>query len=319
MKTYLPNKPSSWKLILAFGAVYVIWGSTYLAIKIALESFPPFTLAGLRFLTAGLLLLGLCKLNRKEIPSSREIIQISFTGILLLFFGSGSVIWVEQYLNSSLTAIIWATLPFWFILLNKSRWTANNLNFKSIIGLVLGFIGVLFLMGDDEVLNIIISTNSLISFIIAFSGTIIFAIGSLYMKNKPTRSTSNTTASIQLIAAGLLSLLVSIVIGEPRQIIFSKISFESILSLIYLISMGSMIAYLSYVWLISVISPEIVGTYTYVNPIVAIILGWSVLHETISLQQVIALSLILFGVCFINLYQPKIKSHDCKNMARYSS
>ncbi|MHA1992898.1 MAG: EamA family transporter [Candidatus Hodarchaeales archaeon] len=284
---------------------------------IALKSFPPFTLAGLRFLTAGLLLLGFCGLNREEIPSSRDIIQNSFTGILLLFFGTGSVIWVEQHLTSSLTAMIWATLPIWFVLLNKRKWPANNLNYKSIIGIIIGFIGVLFLIGDEEVLNINGSNNGLISIIIAFSGTIIYAVGSLYMKYKPTRSTSTTTASVQLIAAGLLSFTVSFVIGEPRQVILSKISFDSILSLIYLIIMGSMIAYLSYVWLISVISPEIVGTYTYVNPIVAVILGWSVLHETISLQQIIALLLILSGVYLINIYKSKTISHDCKNVARY--
>jgi drug/metabolite transporter (DMT)-like permease len=314
-----PNRPSGWMLVLAFGAVYIIWGSTYLTIMIALESFPPFTLSGLRFLTAGLLLTGFCMLNRERIPSSRAIIQISITGILLLFFGTGSVIWVEQYLNSSLTSIIWATLPIWLALLNKITWPGNNLDLKGIIGLVIGFTGVLLLIGNKNGLNTPSNSNVLISMIIAFSGTIIYAGGSLYMRYKLARTAPMTTASIQMIAAGLLSLLVSFVIGEPHQIILSKISLNSILSLIYLISMGSMIAYLSYVWLISRISPVIVGTYTYVNPIIALFLGWSVLNEAISIQQVIALLLILSGVVLINIYKSKTLNHDCKNVARYST
>jgi drug/metabolite transporter (DMT)-like permease len=314
-----PNRPSGWKLVLAFGAVYIIWGSTYLTIVIALESFPPFTLAGLRFLTAGLLLIGFCRLNRERIPSSKAIIQISVTGILLLFSGTGSVIWVEQHLNSSLTSIIWAILPIWLALFNKITWTGNNLNLKSIIGLIIGFTGVLLLIGNKNILNTLGNSNKLISMIIAFSGTIIYAGGSLYMRYKLIRTAPMTTASIQLIAAGLLSLLVSFVIGEPHQIIMNKISLNSILSLIYLITMGSMIAYLSYVWLISRISPVIVGTYTYVNPIIALFLGWSVLHEAISIQQVIALLLILSGVFLMNIYKSKALSHDCKNVARYST
>ncbi|KPL16594.1 MAG: hypothetical protein AMS26_03975 [Bacteroides sp. SM23_62] len=319
METNNPNRPSGWMLVLAFGAVYIIWGSTYLTIMIALESFPPFTLSGLRFLTAGLLLTGFCMLNRERIPSSRAIVQISITGILLLFFGTGSVIWVEQYLNSSLTSIIWATLPVWLALLNKITWPGNNLDLKGIIGLVIGFTGVLLLIGNQNGLNTPSNSNILISMIIAFSGTIIYAGGSLYMRYKLAGTTPMTTASIQMIAAGLLSLLVSFVIGEPHQIILSKISLNSILSLIYLISMGSIIAYLSYVWLISRISPVIVGTYTYVNPIIALFLGWSVLHEAISIQQVIALLLILSGVVLINIYKSKTLNHDCKNVARYGT
>ena len=122
-----------------------------------------------------------------------------------------------------------------------------------------------------------------------------------------------------MIAAGLLSLSVSFIIGEPHQIIWSEISLRSILSLIYLISMGSMVAYLSYVYLISRVSPVTVGTYTYVNPVIALFLGWSVLHEAISIQQVIALLFILSGVFLINTYKSKALSHDCKNVARYGT
>ncbi len=319
MEANYPNRPSGFMLVLAFGAIYIIWGSTYLTIMIALESFPPFMLSGLRFLTAGLLLAGLCSLNGERIPSTRAFIQISITGILLLFFGTGSVIWVEQYLNSGLTSIIWATLPIWLALLDKTTRTGNNLHLKGLTGLIAGFTGVLLLIGNENALNTLDHSNRLTSLIIAFGGTIIYAGGSQYMKYKLPGIAPMTNVSIQMIAAGLLSLLVSFVTGEPQQVILSEISLNSILSLVYLITMGSMVAYLSYVWLISKRSPVVVGTCTYVNPVIAIILGWSVLHETISIRQVIALMLILSGVLLINLYKSKTLSHDCKNVARNST
>ena len=303
MVTYLPNKTSLWKLIPAFGAVCLIWGSTYMAIMIALKCFPPFTLAGLRFLIAGLLLLGFCKLQGEKIPSTRIIIRISFTGILLLFFGSGSAIWVEQHIDSSQTAVIWATLPIWFVLLNKKLWPAYFLNLKSIVGPVVGFIGVILLIANGEEFDP--SGNKVISYIIAFCGTIIYAAGSLYMKNKPVETSPTLIASVQLVAAGLLSLIVCLILHEPQSVIVGNLSSDSILSLIYLIIMGSMIAYLSYVWLISRISPVIVGTYTYVNPVIAVILGRSVLFEPFTFLQVISLFLILAGVSLVNIYKPK--------------
>jgi len=304
MVTYLPNKNSLWKLIPAFGAVYLIWGSTYMAIMIALKCFPPFTLLGLRFLIAGLLLLGCCKLNGEEIPPMRNIIRISFTGILLLFFGSGSVIWVEQHIDSSHTAIIWATLPIWFVLLNKKLWPAYFLNIKSIVGPVVGFIGVILLIGNGKEFDP--NNNKVLSYIIAFCGTIIYAAGSLYMKYKPVESSPILIASVQLISAGLLSLIVSLMLHEPQSVNVGNITSDSILSLIYLIIMGSMIAYLSYVWLISRISPVVVGTYTYVNPVIAVILGRAVLFEPVTSLQVISLFLILSGVSLSNIYKPKL-------------
>jgi len=242
MKSNNPNRPSWWKLILAFGAIYLIWGSTYLVIMIAIESFPPFTLSGLRFLTAGILLLGFSRLTRERIPSLEAIIKISITGILLLFFGTGSVIWVEQYLDSSLTSIIWATLPLWFALLDKTTWSGNNQDIKGLTGLILGFAGVILLLCNEMVLKA--SSYTLISLIIAVGCTIIFAGGSLHMKYKLPVTPTMITVSIQMIAAGLISILVSVLTGEPRQVIMSTISLNSILALIYLITMGSMAAYL---------------------------------------------------------------------------
>jgi drug/metabolite transporter (DMT)-like permease len=306
---YLPNRKPRWKIALAFGAVYIVWGSTYLTIAIALRSFPPFTLAGIRFLTAGILFLGFCKLNRERLPSSRAMLQISFTGILLLFFGTGSVIWVEQNLNSSFTSIIWATLPIWCTMLDRGKGLREGIGLPGLVGLVIGFTGTVILVFDQDLLFTVNHThNNLLSLIIALGGTIIYAAGSMHMKNNPTGAPPHTTAAIQLIAAGLLSIMISCLTGEPKQVTWSEVSSDSILSLIYLITMGSMMAYLSYVWLISNISPAVVGTYTYVNPVIAIILGWLVAHETISFQQILALLIISSGVLLMNLYKLNLKS-----------
>lgn len=295
----------NWNVIMSFAAIYFIWGSTYLTIMLALDSFPPFMLAGIRFFTAGILLFMWCKFSRDTIPSIRDIIKISFVGILLLFFGSGSVIWVEQYLSSGLTSIIWASLPIWLIILDRRNWLVNFSNIGILVGLILGFTGVFFLLNDNELLNFSDNSMKRASFLVAVCGTIIFASGSLYMNYQCVKGTMLIKASIQMIAAGLLSILASIILGEQYQIIWDSISINSFLSLFYLIVMGSLVAYLAYVWLISIMPPVIVGTYTYVNPVVAVFLGWSILSEIISIQRLMALLMILLGVLIINIYKSK--------------
>ncbi|MEM1135081.1 MAG: EamA family transporter [Bacteroidota bacterium] len=294
------------KLLLAFTAVYFGWGSTYLAIMFALESFPPFLLAGIRFFIAGCLLFGWCRLKKESLPSFKDLVKIAFTGICLLFFGSGSVIWVEQYLSSSLTSIIWATLPMWLILLDKERWRIHLSNYKIIFGLALGFIGVMVLFGDKKLLIFSDDPMQLVSVWIALLGTIIFAVGSLYAKSQALSASPTLRAAIQMMIAGILSILIGFLVNEQQEIILMDVSTSGFISLLYLIVVGSLMAYLAYVWLINKISPAIVGTYTYVNPLVATFLGWAVLQEVISLQQITALIIILIGVMTVNFSKLKI-------------
>ncbi|WP_430968280.1 EamA family transporter [Spongiimicrobium sp. 2-473A-2-J] len=315
MKVFRQNSAFNWKLIFAFLGIYLGWGTTYLAIALALRDFPPFLLAGIRFFLAGSLLLIWCRWKGEPFPEAKELLPICLAGILLLFFGSGSVIWVEQYLSTGLTAIIWASLPIWLVLLDRKKWSLHFSNPKLLTGLMIGFSGVLFLFKDQELLQ----TNKdvpVIAFVIALGGVVLFSMGSLYTKYMTIKASTKMTAGIQLFVVGLLALFSGFLMGEPQLVKWQEISASALFGLLYLILIGSIFAYLAYVWLIGIMPTTLVGTYTYVNPAVAILLGWYVLGENISLQRLLGLGIIFLGVLLINLYKSKSNYYDNKNMAR---
>ncbi|TAL45787.1 MAG: EamA family transporter [Chitinophagaceae bacterium] len=298
--TLTHKEPSKTLIIAAFAALYIIWGSTYLAIVLAIKNIPPFLMAGTRFFVAGLALYSWCRLQGQATPPFNSVTKISFSGILMLFFGTGAVVWVEQYISSGLTAIIVATLPLWFVIIDKHQWKFHFSNKWIITGLLIGFGGVLMLFVDKKTISFSGDKMKVISFFVMILGTISWAIGSLYSKYKKVEGSTGMKASIQMMAAGLVSILVGLIIGEHYRVIWSNISWGSVLALLYLIVMGSLIGYMAYIWLLSVRPPSLVGTYAYVNPVVAVFLGWLIVHEEITRQQVIALVIILSGVLLVN-------------------
>lgn len=315
MKVVQQNSVFNWKLIFAFLGIYLGWGTTYLAIALALADFPPFLLAGIRFSFAGLLLLIWCRWKGESFPEAKNVLPICLAGILLLFFGSGSVIWVEQYLSTGLTAIIWASLPIWLVILDRKKWSLYFSNPKLLTGLIIGFSGVILLFRDQE----LVQTNKdvpVMAFAIALGGVVLFSIGSLYTKYRTIKASTKMTAGIQLVVVGLLALFFGFLRGEPQLVKWQEISASAIFGLLYLILVGSIFAYLAYVWLIGIMPTTLVGTYTYVNPAVAVLLGWYVLGENVSLQKLLGLGTIFLGVLLVNLYKSKSSYYDNKNMAR---
>lgn len=295
----------SFKIVLAFAAMYIVWGSTYFAIAISVKEIPPLLLAGVRFFTAGSLLFGFCLFKGQRFPSITEIPKIIIPGILILFFGTGSAIWVEQYIESSLTAIIWAFIPMWFIVLDYKKWSVNFKNRFLVLGLLIGIVGIIVLFFDDAKFNFN-DKNILINIFVAIGGTILFVTGSLLTKyTAEVKITTSMKASVQMIVVGVLSLSLAFAFGETDQILLLEISLDAILSLLYLILFGSIIAYLAFLWLLNKVSSAIVGTYTYVNPLVAIILGWSFLGETVTIRQLVALAIILSSVIMVNVFKPE--------------
>lgn len=306
MDTTLTYKAPSKTLILAaFAAIYIIWGSTYIAILFAIKDIPVLVMTGLRFTIAGLILFIYSLSRGQSIPNARSIGKISLSGILMLFFGTGSVAYVEQYIPSGLAAIIVASVPLWFVLLDKSQWKFNFSNKWILSGLLIGFIGVLTLFLDKDSFSLAGDKTKLVAFFILLAGTISWAAGSLYAKYQPAEGSASMKAAIQMLVAGACSLLAAFISGEHREIVWSAISRESIFALLYLILVGSLVGYMAYVWLLSVRSPVLVGTYAYVNPIVAVFLGWMIANERISNQQLIALMIILGGVVLVTLSKEK--------------
>jgi drug/metabolite transporter (DMT)-like permease len=293
-------EPSKGLVLTAFIALYLIWGSTYLANLYAIKSIPPFIMGGTRFFAAGLILFVWCMAKGENLPPVTSIVKISICGILMLSIGTGAVIWVEQYIPSGLTAVIVATVPLWFVVMDKREWSMYFSNKWIIIGLLIGFFGVLLLFMGKGTVNFAKNRMQLIGFIILTAGSISWAIGSLYSKYQVTVGSTAMKASIQMMSAGIVSFLFAALANEYHDFAISSVTMESIKAVLYLITFGSLIGYISYIWLLSVRPPSLVGTYAYVNPVVAVFLGWLIASEKISMQQIVALSVILAGVIMVN-------------------
>ena len=317
--TISQKNPSKALVVTAFALLYIIWGSTYLGILIAVKSIPPFLMAGTRFVIAGIILYTWCRLKGEATPDIKSIGHISFSGILLLFIGNSGLVWVEQYLPSGFAAIVIATTPLWFVILDKRQWKFHFANKPIILGLLIGFAGVLSLFAGKSDIHFSDNKMQLISFFVLVLGSISWASGTLYSKYKKTNGSNGMKASIQMMAAGLIASATSISTGELHQFSWSNVSTEAIMAVAYLITFGSLIGYMSFVFLMSVRPPSIVGTYAYVNPVVAVFLGWMFAHEQITWHQIIALVIILTGVIIVNFSKEKIVTNDSKTLARKSA
>lgn len=287
-------------VILAFAAIYIIWGSTYLGILLAIESIPPFFMAGVRFIIAGGLLLLWGFLRGEKLPDKKSLLKISFSGILMLFLGNGAVVYVEQYLPSGLTAIIVATVPLWLVMLDKRQWRFYFSNWQIIIGLLVGFAGVILLFSGNAAGDLLSDKIKLISLFILIGGTIAWAAGTLFSKYQKMQGSTLMRVAIQMLAAGVSFFPLGFILNEQKDFSFQQITLNSVLALTYLIFFGSIVAYLAYMWLLSIKPASLVGTYAYVNPVVAVFLGWLIADEKINTQQAIGLGIIIGGLMIVN-------------------
>jgi drug/metabolite transporter (DMT)-like permease len=305
-----PATGSQWKVGLAFAAVYIIWGSTYLAILICIKTVPPLLMIAIRFAGAGILLFTWRYFKKDKVPGLKSFLQNSLTGILTLFGGVGSVGWAEQYISSSLAAIIVTAIPFWFVLFDRRQWSFYFNNKIILGGLLFGFAGVAILVGFSHPGQeaSVKGTYPLIASLVIMAGGIAWTSGSLYSKYTVTGNSILMNASIQFLVAGLFSAIMSFATGEWSHFSFGQVSNSSWLALFYLTTMGSLVAYLAYIWLLEKRPAAQVSTYVYVNPVIALLLGAWIAKEKISWIQVTALAVILCGVVMVNL--PKYRKQS---------
>jgi len=290
-------------VLLAFAAIYIVWGSTYLAIWIGLNDIPPFLMSGLRFLVAGFILHIWCWCKGETFRGTQVITRNTISGILMLVGGTVSVAWAEQYLSSSLAATIVTILPFWFVLLDRPHWNFYFSHKAIIAGLILGFAGVILLLryGGNKSSSALGHSNQWLGVVVLLFGGIAWTVGSLYSKYKPAKSSLLANASVQLLASGFFCLLVSWLFGEWNHFAPQKIASSSWLALLYLIVMGSIVTYLSYLYLLKKRSPAQVSSYVYINPVIALLLGSFIANESITTLKIISLVIILGGVLLVNL------------------
>jgi drug/metabolite transporter (DMT)-like permease len=297
----MKNKAVSPLLIaFAFFNIYIIWGSTYLAVAYGLKNFPPFILVSLRYLTAGLIMLAWCKLKGEKLPETKFMLRQALSGTLMLVGGTGMIAWAEQYISSGQAAILVATEPLMFLLVDRKRWSEYFSNKYILGGLVIGFTGIfLFLKLGVAVVNP--SPMATIASIVVLFSAMLWVFGSLITKDSKGKSSTVMNASIQLLAAGISSAIIAFCKSEQVGFSFGGVTLQAWAGLIFLIVMGSLVAYLSFIWLISIKPPAIISTHTYVNPVVAVFLGWLLIHESVNLAQLLSLIVILVGILLVNV------------------
>jgi drug/metabolite transporter (DMT)-like permease len=293
--------PSTAGLVAGFAAVYLIWGSTYLGIRYAVESIPPLLMMGIRHLTAGTLLYTWARARGTRAPRLREWFYPAVIGALLFLGGHGSLAWAEQRVPSGIAALLVATLPMWIVVLARLWGTERHLSRASLIGLVLGFVGVLVLFGPD-----VLRHNGELNLVGAGAvlfGTFIWAVGTIYMRNVKMPESPLLSSAMQMLAGGASLVLAATLAGETRGFHLANVSAVSWLSLAYLVVFGSIIAFTAYTWLHMIAPPSRVATYAYVNPVVAVLLGWALASEPTGWFTWIAMLVILAGVGLVNAGQ----------------
>jgi len=291
-------------VVIAFATVYLVWGSTYFFIRIAEQGgMPPFLLGALRFTIAGLLLMSWCVIKKEKIFVARDIVIAAFTGVLLLFVGNGIVIWSEKTLPSAMVAILVSSAPIWFVLLDKPHWSENFKNRSTIIGLVIGFGGVILLFSKQlgSLFGGTGVSSELPFMLLLVLGSISWSYGSIYAKRNPVSVSGSVGTAWQMIIAGIVYIPTAFIHGEFNHLHLQTIHPLSWVALAYLVIFGSIAAYSAYVWLLQVRPATQVSTYAYVNPVIAVVLGVVFASEDISLTQMAGLLVILASVLLINL------------------
>ena len=284
-------------LIAAFAAVYVIWGSTYLAILFAIESIPPFFALGTRFAAAGLALYTWLKIRGNAHAGIREIAHAAVVGALTVGAGTGTVAWAEQYLYSGVVALIVTSVPIWMVLLDW-KWLGGGAPAPQVMaGLVLGLAGIVVLIGP-EFLEEGLRGHGLAA-IVVLCGSISWSVGSLHSKRVPMPSSPLVSSAIQMLGGAALLIFASAVSGEFGRIDVQAVSLESLAGWAYLVVFGSIIAFSAYVWLLGKASPKQVSSYAYVNPVVAVFLGWLIADEVVNTRILVAVAILVLAVALI--------------------
>ncbi len=293
MKNLLNSE--SFLIGISFAAIYLIWGGTYILNDWSLETFPPFILAGSRFLIAGLLL-GLFFTRSLAVLDWRSFINATAIGILLLGIGTGAITYAIQYIDTGLAALVVAFEPLLVVLL---MWIVHRQQptWMTTLGLTLGIVGMTVLVTQH---TIVTNEQTLFGIAVIFISLISWAVGSVYMSKITLPSSKGASASIQMMASGIFLMIFSVIVGEDFEQIYHAFQWRAILSWITLILFGSIVAYSAFNYLLLKSTPDKVATTTYVNPVVALFLGWSLNHEQITGQSLAAAAILLSGVFFIN-------------------
>lgn len=288
-------KTKTW---IALIALYIVWGSTYLGIKVAIETIPPFFHAGMRFLASGIILVIWQRSAGVEMPTRRQWISVAIIGNLLLLGGNGLVSWAEQFIPSGIAALIIGSVPIFLVIGEAIRPGGVKPNWQAILGIVIGFVGIYVLVGPSKdaggtALNVF-------GVIALLTACVLWTIGSIYSKNAELPKSVLMSTGAQMLMGSIGLFIVSGLTGELGSWDISAVSARSIYGLLYLIFIGSLIGFVAYGWLLQNAPISLVATYAYVNPIVAVLLGYWLGNEALEPRIWLATAIIIGSVMFIN-------------------
>lgn len=291
------TRPPTWKLLLAFGVIYLVWGSTYFAIRVGVQEVPPFLLAGIRFVLAGMILFGWMRVKGTPVPARREWASVALVSVLVFVLDYGLVFWAERRVPSGITAVMLATIPLFMTLSEIVFLRTQRLTLRLALALLIGIGGVAVLVSRavglaEEPIN----PYGAIALVIAAGS---WAIASALLRKLPLPSSKPMSSAAQMLIGGVWLLALSAALGEFHGFDISAVSSRAWLALAYLIFAGSIVAYTAYVWLLHHESPTKVGTYAYVNPVVAVAIGYFLGGEAVGPRTLVGTMLVLVSVIVI--------------------
>ena len=288
---------ATWKTLLAFGIIYFVWGSTFLAIRVGVREVPPFLLAGMRFLVAGLVLYGWTIARGERSPTARQWASVSVIAVVIFVLDYGLLFWAEQRVPSGITAVMMATIPAFMALSEVIFLKTQKLTARLAVALSIGLGGVAVLTSHSlDVGGAPIDTRGAVALLVA---SVSWSIASALMRTLPLPSSKVLSSGAQMMTGGVFLLLTAAALGEFRGFHASRVSREAWLSLAYLTVAGSIVAYTAYVWLIHHESPTKVGTYAYVNPVVAVLVGYFLGGEGLGARTILGTAFVLISVVVI--------------------
>ncbi len=299
-----PTSVSAPRVVAAFAAIYLIWGTTYLAIRIGLESFPPFLMGSFRFIIAGSLLYAWSRSRGAPAPRRFEWKATAIAGAFLFLGGQGSVVWAETRITSGMTAVIVSTTPIWLLLIYWLMPAGRKPGRLMLLGLSVGLGGVVLLVAPWQTGVRDVDPVGVIAVLL---GTISWSIGSLYVRKAKVPSSHFLSTAMQMYSGALLLGLAGTALGEWGRVDVGSVSVASWAAMLYLALAGSLVGFSAYLWLLRVVQPSRAATYAYVNPVVAVFLGWALADEALTPRMLLASAVILAAVVLVTMGEDTIR------------
>ena len=302
------------KIWIALLALYIVWGSTYLAIRFAVETLPPFLHAGLRFLISGLVLVIWRRAAGDTMPTRNQWKSLAIIGTLLLLGGNSLVAVAEQRIASGVAALIIGTVPLWLVVIETLRPGGTRPSWQALVGLIVGFGGIYLLVGPTDLSGGLQfdALGTILLVIAAF----LWSLGSIYSRSADLPKSALMMTGGEMLAGSIPIFLVSLLFGEWRTFNIAQVSSESWIALLYLITFGSMVGFVAYIWLLQNAPISLVATYAYVNPLVAVLLGYWFAQEELTARILVGAVIIIGSVIFINsARQAKVKKEPRQAVA----